>query len=230
MSLRDLPVEARPRERLIEKGAAALSPIELIAILLGSGTRERSALTLASELLTYFGSLERLSEAPLSELCALKGVGQAKAVQLQAAFQLAKLVAPVVAERPLIDTPEKAFAAVQQEMQLEKTEVFYVLLRDARRSLMHKELIAKGTLDQLVTHPREVFYSAIRHRAHSLIVAHNHPSGDPNPSIKDLEFTHLLRTSGQVIGIPLVDHLIVGREERFYSFRARGLLNLCGEY
>lgn len=230
MSLRDLPIDARPRERLMEKGAAALSPIELIAILLGSGTRERSALTLASDLLTYFGSLERLSEATLSELLALKGVGQAKAVQLQAAFQLARRVTPFVAERPLIDTPEKAFAVVQQEMQLEKTEVFYVLLRDARRTLMHKELIAKGTLDQLVTHPREVFYSAIRHRAHSLIVAHNHPSGDPSPSIKDLEFTHLLRTSGQVIGIPLVDHLIIGREERFYSFRAQGLLNLCGEY
>ncbi len=224
MSIRDLPIEARPRERLMQKGAAALSSIELIAILLGNGTRGRSALALASELLIYFGSLERLVEATLPELLAIKGVGQAKGVRLQATFALWKRVVPPALERPLIDTPEKAIAAIRSELQDEKSEVLYVLLRDARRALLNKELVGKGTLNQLLMHPREIFCAAIRHRAHSVIVAHNHPSGDPSPSVSDIEMTQLLRSAGQVVGIPLIDHVIIGSGKRFFSFRACGLL------
>jgi|SRR3989344_5248091 len=224
MSLRELPLDARPRERLAAQGASALSSIELIAILLSSGTKERSALDLASDLLTHFGTLEHLADATLSELCSIKGIGPAKAVQLQASFALSKRLSPPELDRPLIDSPEKAFLQLHSVLKDEPTEVLYLLLRDARRMLIHKETVAKGILNQVMMHPREVFCTAIRHRAHSLIIAHNHPSGDPTPSTSDLEMTQILRSAGMVIGIPVIDHLIIGKET-FYSFRQKGLLD-----
>jgi DNA repair protein RadC len=222
MSLKNLPVDSRPRERLAQKGAAALSSIELIAILLGSGTKACSALELASKLLAHFTSLERLFEATLQELLEIKGIGFAKGVQLQAAFSLGKRLSPWK-ETETIDSPEKAYLAFSGEWAEEKTEVLSVLLRDTRRKLIHKEAVAKGTLNQVIMHPREVFCAAIRHRAHSVIVAHNHPSGDPTPSTSDFEITQILRSAGSVVGIPIVDHLILGRES-YFSFWQKGLL------
>ncbi len=227
--MKDIPVHERPRERLVSKGPAALSSIELIAILLGSGTKKRSVLELASDLLRHFGTLETLADASLQELKVVPGIGEAKAIQLQAAFALWKRTLVTNGERPVIDSPAKAFAHIQPDIQDEKTEVLSVMLRDARKTLVHKEIIARGTLTQVLMHPREVFCSAIRHRAHSVIVAHNHPSGDPTPSEKDVEVTSVLRTAGLVIGIPLVDHLIIGRSG-FFSFHERGILSSSSDY
>lgn len=223
MSLRDLPPDSRPRERLAQKGSSALSSIELIAILLGSGTKECSALELASKLLTHFTSLERLFEATLSELLEIKGIGFAKGVQLQAAFSLGKRLSPWK-EAEVIDSPAKAYLAFAGEWEGAKTEVLSILLRDTRRKLIHKEMVAKGTLNQVIMHPREIFCAAIRHRAHTVIVAHNHPSGDPTPSTSDFEMTQILRSAGRVVGIPIADHLILGRET-YFSFWQRGLLD-----
>jgi len=221
--LKHLPTDERPRERLMQKGPAALSSIELLAILLGTGTQKRSVLDLAADLLGHFGSLEQLADASLQELQTVPGIGEAKALQLQAAFALWRRTLAATAEKPVIDSPLTAFAHIQPDIQNEKTEVLGVMLRDVRRTLVHKEIVARGTLDQVIMHPREVFCSAIRHRAHSVIVVHNHPSGDPTPSDKDVEITSMLRAAGQVIGIPLIDHLIVGRS-RFFSFRERGIM------
>jgi DNA repair protein RadC len=207
----------------MQKGPSALSSVELIAILLGSGTKKRSVLELAADVLAQFGTLERLADATLQELLVVPGIGPAKGIQLQAALALWKRIKPLHEERPLIDSAEKAFAQIHPEIVEEKTEVAYVLLRDARRCLLHKEAIAVGTLNQVLMHPREIFCSAIRHRAHSLIVAHNHPSGDPTPSPRDLEATSMLRTSGQVIGIELVDHLIIG-QRGYFSFREQKII------
>ncbi|MDE3046669.1 MAG: DNA repair protein RadC [Verrucomicrobiota bacterium] len=222
MTLRELPPDARPRERLAQRGPAALSSIELIAILLSSGTKKRSALELAADLLARFGTLEQLAEATLAELSTIKGIGFAKAIQLQASFALWKRLRPPATDRSLIDSPEKAFDQLC-DLSDEPIEVLCVLLRDARRALLHKEIIGKGILNQVMMHPREVFCSAIRHRAHSLIIAHNHPSGDPEPSTSDREITHTLCSAGMVVGIPVVDHLIIGKGT-FYSFRRKGLL------
>ena len=222
--IQDLPVDERPRERFAEKGASALSSAELVAILLGTGTQERSAIALAAALLADFGSLGRLSDATLQELLAVKGIKMAKAIRLMTAFALGKRVQTAPHNRFLIDSPEKAFYEISQEIQEEKIEVLYLLLRDARKSLVHKEAIGRGILDKVLMHPREVFHSAIRHRAHSLIIAHNHPSGDANPSNSDLEMTQILRSAGRLMGIPVVDHLIVGRDG-FFSFWQKGLLD-----
>jgi DNA repair protein RadC len=229
MSIRDLPREERPRERLAELGASHLSSIELIAILLGFGTKEHSALALASQLLVRFRSLEELSEATLQDLLTVKGIGMAKAVTLQAAFHLFKRIRPKSEESALIDAPEKALAEVRPILEEEQTEVLFVLLRDVRKRLLHKEILGRGLLNRLLVHPREVYCTAIRHRAHSIILAHNHPSGDPLPSQTDVDMTHILRTAGAVVGIELADHLIIGKRGRFYSFRANSQLGSVGE-
>jgi DNA repair protein RadC len=220
--IRDLPVAERPRERLAEKGAASLSSIELIAILLGHGTRQCSALELSSSLLGKFGSLEALSEATLPELCSQKGIGLAKAVRLHAAFALHKRLRPKPT-RSLIDTPARAHEEIAPDICGEKTEVLCLLLRDARRGLIHKEIVGRGILNQVLIHPREIYCIAIQHRAHSLIIAHNHPSGDYTPSTNDLEMTRALRQAGTLIGIPLIDHLIITHSS-YFSFWERGLM------
>jgi DNA repair protein RadC len=154
----------------------------------------------------------------------VKGIKMAKAIRLMTAFALGKRIQSAPNNRFLIDSPEKAFYEISQEIQEEKIEVLYLLLRDARKSLVHKEAIGRGILDKVIMHPREIFHSAIRHRAHSLIIGHNHPSGDPNPSNSDLEMTQILRSAGRLIGIPVVDHLIVGRDG-YFSFWQKGLLD-----
>jgi len=225
MSIRDLPKQERPRERFAELGASHLSTIELIAILLGFGTKEHSALALASNLLTQFGSLEMLTEASLQELLAIKGIGMAKAIKLQAAFHLFKRMRPKFEDPSLIDAPEKALAELIPAMEEERTEVLFALFRDARRRLIHRELIGRGTLDSLLVHPREIYSSAIARRAHTIILAHNHPSGDPSPTDSDVSMTLNLKYVGEVVGIKLADHLIIGKRSRFYSFREHGYLD-----
>ncbi len=222
MTLLSLPPESRPRERLVEHGAAALSTVELLAILLNSGMKHRSVLQLATDLLSHFGTLEALADANLSELSQIKGIGQAKAIQLQASFSLCKRIKSQP-DKTTIDTPEAAFRLLHPILKEEKTEVLYILLRDARRNLLHKEEIGRGILNQVIVHPREIFCSAIRHRAHSLIVAHNHPSGDPTPSTSDIEMTHRLILASKVIGIALSDHLIIGKNT-FFSFHQKRML------
>ena len=219
--LKNLPAEERPRERLARFWPDAPSTIELLAILLGSGTRHRSVLHLAADLLTHFQSLRALSEASLSELKEVKGIGLAKAIQLQAAFALIHRKEEV--SHSLLDAPDKVYSLIRADLERQPLEVLMVLLRDARFQLIHREILSKGTLTELLLHPRDVYHAAIKHRAHSLIIAHNHPSGDPNPSPQDHEMTRILQAAGAIVGIPLSDHLIVGREG-FVSFFQKGLL------
>ncbi len=211
MNLKSLPPQERPRERLVRYGCEGLSSIELLAILLGSGTQKRSVLELAADLLSHFGSLAALADATLPELIEVKGIGEAKAVQLKAAFGL---LGRLETKTPgaLLDTPEKVYQLIRKELERQKAEVLMVVLRDVKKRCLHFEVISKGTLTEVLLHPREVFHLAIRHRAHSLIVAHNHPSGDPTPSTRDLKMTQLLVEVGKMVGIELSDHLIVGSE------------------
>ena len=222
--IQDLPLLERPRERFAQKGSSALSTTELIAILLGSGTKDHSALDLGATLLSDFGTLEQLSDATLQELLAIKGIKFAKAIRILAAFALGKRLQSSSSIRTLVDTPEKAFREISQAIQGEKTEVLYVLLRDARKRVFHQEIIGRGILNQVLMHPREIFHTAIRHRAHSVILGHNHPSGIFYPSTSDIEITQKLCSAGKVIGIPISDHLIVVRDG-FYSFWEKGFLD-----
>ena len=222
MSMKALPSRERPRERLTRYGTEVLSSIELLAILLGSGTPDRTVLQLAASPLETFGSLQALSRASLSELQQVKGIGQAKAVQIQAAFALSRRLEET-AHESLVDEPEKVYQLIQPQLTRSEVELLVVVLRDVQRKCLHQEVIGKGTLTELLIHPREIFHTAIRHRAHSVIIAHNHPSGKAAPSAKDLEMTRLLAQAGAVVGIELSDHLIIGKEG-YVSFYKQGLL------
>ncbi|MCB1116472.1 MAG: DNA repair protein RadC [Chlamydiia bacterium] len=207
-----VPKEERPRERLLYLGENALSLTELLAICLGSGRKGFSVLRLAEELLAKFGGLSPLIEAPVEALTEIKGIGPAKAIQLKAIFALAKRSQTLGggAKFP-IHSAEDAYTFIRPKLEHEKKELAYLLLRDAKGTLFHAEMFGMGTLSEVLIHPRELFHEALKRRAYSVILVHNHPSGDPTPSKTDIELTKLLVSAGRLLGVPLDDHLIIGR-------------------
>jgi DNA repair protein RadC len=226
--LKALPLDERPRERLLRHGPASLSSMELVAVILGSGTKGKSVLSLAKELLSYFGSLDRLQNANIEDLCAIKGLGQAKALQLKAAFALAQRLAreKLFPLNESLITPKKAYLWVKDFIMHEKKEFFGEILLNARSVPLRFEIISVGTLTQTLVHPREVFYPAIRHLAASIILVHNHPSGDPTPSAEDRLLTKQLILASHAVGIPIRDHLIVG-DQSFVSLKETGFPFQC---
>jgi DNA repair protein RadC len=223
MNLMEVPPEERPRERLARCGVEALSLTELLAILLCTGTKKKPVLDLAHELLARFRTLQGLLDASIAELMTIPGIGEAKAIQLKAAFGIALKNNP--SQRPLDKiTSREAYALVKDELSTQKQEVVMVILKDIRGRLIGQEKIGIGTLSEVLIHPREIFFPVVRHKAYSFIVVHNHPSGDPTPSQPDLEITRSLIRSSKTMGIALDDHLIIGRTS-FYSFRDSGLLS-----
>lgn len=221
-AIRSIPVDERPRERLLRHGPEALSNAELIALLLGSGMKGKPVLVLAQDLLSRFGSLPAVADATVAELCDVKGLGQAKAIQLKAAFSLAGKLARQEGARVQIQSPVHAYQFVRDGLEEAKEERFVVLLLDAKGFVLRQDTVSIGTLSRTLVHPREVFYPAIRHKAASLIAVHNHPSGDPSPSAEDLTLTKRLIEAGAVVGIPLHDHLVIGKGS-FVSLRERSL-------
>lgn len=226
--IKDLPNSDRPRERLAEHGPEALRNSELVAILLRTGLPGRSAIQVAEELVSRFGQLGRLAAASLDELCEVKGIGRDKAVTLKAAFTLAQRMARELhGEAPMLDEPEKVADLLREEVRDYAVEYFHILLLNTRRRLIRKELVSKGTLDSTVVHPRDVFKSAIGANASAVILVHNHPSGDPQPSEADIRITRDLIRAGQLLKIDILDHVILGRrsEERerdYVSLRELG--------
>lgn len=227
--IQDLPLTERPRERLVLKGADALSHSELIAILLRTGSPGQSAMQLADGILRRFGSLGQLAGAPLDEL-RVRGLGRDKAIQLKAAFTLARRLAEEIrVESPVLDHPEAVAGLMRDEMACLETEHLKVLLLNTRRRLIRVVAVATGLLDQIVIHPREVFRPAVAAGAHAVVLVHNHPSGDPSPSEGDIRATSDLRRAGQLLKIELLDHLIIGRRSNlrsrdFASMRELGYL------
>ena len=209
-------------------GKKALSLAELLAILLGTGTKGKSVICLAHEILSHFGSVSRLLEASIEELMEIKGVGTAKAIQLKATFALAlKTVEKNDKRRAMIQSPEDIYNLIKSRFIGISREILVVVLRDIKKCAFHHEVISMGTLSELLIHPREVFQIAVRHSAHSLVLVHNHPSGDPTPSQADINATKHLLASSKIMGIRLDDHLIVGENcftslwEKKYLYRAR---------
>ncbi len=221
-SILHMPEEERPRERLVRRGSEALSSAELIAIILGNGTKEVPVMQLAQAVLARFGTLRQLAEATIDELLQIKGIGMAKAIQLKASFSLgARASHQVAAPRYKIDNPIHAYHLIKEELIKEKRELFLVILLDVKSVLITHQIVSIGSLSNTLVHPREVFYPAIRHKASSMILAHNHPSGDPTPSKEDYEITKTLIETGKIVGISVVDHLIVS-QEGYISLRQQG--------
>jgi DNA repair protein RadC len=221
----DWPLEERPREKLIQYGPESVSNAELIAILLGHGTAKFNALELAKKLLREFKSLEALSNASLKEIQQISGIGPAKAVTLLAAFQLYRNLQKQKAENEIISfkNPDEVAKIYQPVLGNLKKESFYVvLLNSAMKRILDFE-VTRGIVDASLVHPREVFNLAVRNLAKGLIVLHNHPSGVLEPSTEDLKITERLVSSGQILEIPLYDHLII-TADGYYSFRENGLI------
>ena len=213
--IRDMPNHNRPRERLVEKGAENLNDQELVAILLRTGLKGRSVVSVAEELLQRFGCAGSLTRVSLEDLRQIKGIGRDKAVTLKAAFELARRAArDARGEAPLLDTPERVALFLREENPQERTERFQVLLLNIRRRLIRQERLAQGTQDTLLVNPREVFRSAIVADASAIVLAHNHPSGDPTPSEADIKVTRDLIRAGQLLKIEVLDHVIMGYKTR----------------
>jgi DNA repair protein RadC len=178
---------------------------------------------LASELVSSFGSLTKLSEATIEELCQIKGIGQAKAIQLKACFTLAnRLSQQKHSIKYRIDNPIHAYNLIKDELEKEKRELFAIIMLDVKGCVINHEIVSIGTLTNALIHPREVFYPAIRHKAMSIILAHNHPSGDPTPSNEDHQITKKLIEVGKLIGIHVNDHIIIG-DGSYISMRQQGV-------
>lgn len=223
-TMKDLPEDIRPRERLLKEGAGNLSEVELLAIILRTGSREATALELASLIMVRFKSLRLLLDATVEELSEIKGVGLAKASQVKAALELARrLMQFSELPRPVIKSPEDAAGLVMEEMRHLDREHFRALLLNTKNQVIGTDRVSVGTLNSSAVHPRELFRNAIKRSAASVILVHNHPSGDPTPSREDLDITARISEAGRIIGIEVLDHIIIG-DNRFTSLKAKGLI------
>jgi len=212
LRLKDQPVSERPRERLVAQGADALSHAELIAILLRTGLKGANAVEIGRQLLQKFGTLQALAQASVEELQSVKGIGRDKAVTLMAGFALArKMAEELQRESPVLDNPENVVRLLREKNLVKKVETLQVLLLNTRRRLIRVAEITDGTLDTILVHPREVFKTAIAANAAAVVLAHNHPSGDPAPSEADIKVTRDLIRAGQLLKIDVLDHVIIGR-------------------
>ncbi len=224
LMIRDIHFADRPRERMTRQGAASLSNQELVAILLRTGSREESVLVLANKLLSEFDKIQDLRDVTIEELTAVKGVGDAKAVQIMAAAELGKRIYSVAQTgRYAIKSPEDAAAYLMTDMSKLTQEHFVVLFLNVKNEVLHKQTIFIGSLNSSIVHPREIFREAVKRSAASLVVAHNHPSGNATPSPEDIEVTKRLAEAGELMGIDLLDHIIIG-DQRFISLKEKGYM------
>ncbi len=221
-TIKDMPSSDRPRERLAQVGASALSNAELLAIILRTGSGGESVLSLAQRLINRHG-LAGLARKPIAELSEERGLGQTKIVQIKAAFELGRrLLASAPDERPQIRTPADAANILMSEMALLEQEQLRVMLLDTRNRVLAVPTLYAGSLNTTMIRVSEVFREAIRHNAAALIVAHNHPSGDPSPSPEDVAVTREMIKAGQLLDIEVLDHLVIGQQQ-FVSLKERGL-------
>ncbi len=224
VTVKDLPADERPRELLLSKGSASLSNAALLAILLRTGTSRESVIRLAEQLLAKHGGLAGLGRLAPEEMCRLKGIGPAKAVTVAAAVELGKRLAALAgSERPVVRSPRDAADLVLPRLRFEKKELFVALLLSTKNHVLAMPTLAVGTLSASVVDPRELFRAAINHNAASVVLVHNHPSGDPAPSDEDIALTRKMIEAGRLLDISVLDHLIIG-DGKYVSLKEKGIL------
>lgn len=224
LTLKEMPAELRPRERLLSVGAVSLSNIELLAILLRTGTKQMSAVDLAAQLFAHFKDLTGLLDATVEELAVVKGVGPVKAVQIKAALEIGRRLALMPAtKRTIIQSPDDAALLMMDNMRYLDREHFKAILLNTKNQVLAVETISIGTLNSSVVHPRELFKVAIKKSSANIILVHNHPSGDPTPSREDIDITRRIQEGGEILGISVLDHLIIG-DNKFVSLKSKGII------
>jgi len=224
MTIHDLPISERPRERLQKYGVEALSAQEILALILGRGIAGESVMVSAQRLLSQFGSLRGIAGASVEQLSQVRGIGVAKSSQIKAAFELANRLEDYseAGKKPLVRTPDEVVSLVRGRLKGKKKEHFLAVLLDTRNQLIKVSEISVGSLDAGVVHPREAFKEAISVSAASIIFAHNHPSGDPEASDDDIMLTKRLAEAGEIVGIDVLDHIILG-DKTSLSLKRQGL-------
>lgn len=225
--IKDWPQNDRPREKLLQRGAEALSDAELLALILRNGDAgsKTSAVDQGRLLLHRFHDLPQLARATTSELCALSGIGPAKAAELQAVFELARrLSAHVLSPRMVFCSSDAVFQCYRNRFLNHNHEQFLALLLDAKNRLIRDIRISEGSLTASIVHPREVFSAILRESAAAVVFLHNHPSGDPSPSAEDIAITRRLSEAGQLLGVRVLDHIIIGRDS-FVSLSDQGYMS-----
>ena len=224
LAIKDMPESMRPRERMLAEGEHSLSDTELLAIIIGNGTSNLSALDLARHILAQHGSLRHIKEASLEELMQHPGIGPAKAVNIKAAMEIGRRISLDVRNKMSIKSPEDVKNMVMEDMRYLDREYFRVMYLDRKGGLLSMEDVSIGGLHSALVHPREVFKPAIKKSAASIILVHNHPSGDPTPSRDDAEITRRLVEAGKIMGIEILDHIILGDNGIYVSMKERGLI------
>ena len=224
LTIKEMPAEERPREKLEKFGAEALGNNELIAILLGHGFKNVSAIDLANYMLKEHNGIKGVSRLSFSQLKAIKGMGLAKSAQLSAAFEIARRLSLVSGEeKPVLKSPEDVSRVLLGRYADKKKEHFGVLILDSKNHLKKEEIISIGGLNINLVQPRELFHTALTEMAAAIILFHNHPSGDPQPSQQDINLTKKMVEAGNLLGIEVLDHIIIGGN-RFISLKEKGLL------
>ena len=223
-TIQDLPAPERPRERLQRLGAENLSAQEILAVVMGRGIKGESVMFTAQRLLDKFGSLQGIANSTIEELSGVRGIGLAKACQLKAAFELAnRWEGASRGDKRSVATPEEAYMELKGKARDQKKEHFWAIFLNTRSQVIRSAEISVGSLDTSIVHPRELFREAMAASSSSIIIAHNHPSGNPEASQDDIKLTRRLIEAGSIVGIEIVDHIIIG-EGKFISMKREGLL------
>ncbi|MGZ7440625.1 RadC family protein [Paenibacillus sp. TH7-28] len=222
--LRDLPLEERPRERMMEFGPGALSNAELLAILLRTGTRSESAIHMAQRVLSEIGGIRGLIDLSLDEMVQIRGIGPAKAIELKAGIELGRRLAKSrLPESETVRSPQVVAELLMEQMRYLQKEHFVCLFLNTKNHIIAQETLSIGSLNASIVHPREVFRAAIKCSSASVVCAHNHPSGDPTPSAEDIRMTSRLCEAGEIVGIDVLDHIVIG-DGKFVSLKEQGLM------
>ena len=227
-SIKEWPEDERPRERLLKVGADGLSTAELIAIIIKTGGRDKSALELAREVLMHFSSLKEVEAAAVAEFTNIKGIGSAKIAQIKAAFELGRRLLKSDQDTgltsPMFRNSREVYEYFRPGFYGLKKERFLCALLDTKNRVFKESIVSEGTLTSSLVHPREVFRDAIKEAAASVLFVHNHPSGDPTPSRDDIDITKRLVETGKVIGINVIDHIVIA-DGTYLSLMEKGYMS-----
>lgn len=226
MKIKDLQKEEKPREKMIEKGPDVLTDVELLAIIIRSGGKNNSATNLSRELILKFGNLKNVLTADITQLTSVKNIDIAKATSIKAVEEISKrFLTPLKEENIKIKSPKDVYDLIRKEILNKEEEYLFLICLDCRNRLISKEIISKGTINETLIHPREIFKKALNKNAYSIILVHNHPSNEPDPSDEDIKVTKRIFRAGIDMGIPLTDHLVVTNND-FISMKAQNLISI----
>ena len=211
IKIKDIDSSDRPREKMIFEGVESLTNEELLAVIIDTGNKEVSAIGLASRILRKSGGIKGLADMDLKSLQEINGIGPAKSARIFAAMELSKRISKILSKQKFdVNSPSSIANLFMEELRYKKKEVVKVLLLDTKNNIISDLLVSEGSLNASIVHPREVYVEAVKRSANKIIVVHNHPSGDPSPSNEDIKITKRLYDSGEILGIELLDHVIIG--------------------